>query len=188
MAYLHAYFRSLTQTSDDLSELVQRTNAFLIEQSPEERFVTLQAVRIDTATRVLSFVRCGHPPAIVIDPLGEVSALAEPGTLPLGILPTLTVPVSGPIQLDPGHIVVLLTDGMLEAASPEGVQLGLQNVIQTICQHSDKSAEDIVLAIRDAALEHAATETLVDDITLVVIKIVGEEQGPNETRDGGQAI
>ena len=102
-----------------LCELMTRSNSMLATTSPEDRFVTVLAVVIDPTTRTLAYVRCGHLPGFVMNAAGEVTLTLELGDLPLGVLPDVEYHQSEPYQLQAGDMLVLLTDGILEAASPD---------------------------------------------------------------------
>lgn len=74
------------------------------------------------------------------------------------------------VQLNPGDVVVLYTDGITEAENLAGVQYGLEQLCEVVrlnCQHS---ANSIKQAVIDDVRQHIGEQTVYDDITLLVLK------------------
>ncbi len=74
------------------------------------------------------------------------------------------------IQLYPGDVVVLYTDGVTEAENLKGELYGLKRLTQIIKENWQKSAEDIKQAVVNDLYEYIGQQKLLDDITLVVLK------------------
>ena len=89
----------------------------------------------------------------------------------LGILPNVQYPISDPVEIADGDIVVFLTDGILEAASLDDQPFGIDACIQTIHRHRDQPAMEIIRHLHSAVCRHTAKEHLDDDITLVIVKV-----------------
>ena len=131
MASTLAFLRSLAQTCATIGEIMTRLNGFVYEGT-EEDFVTLVLTRIDLKARTLTYANAGHPPGYVLDAAGDVRAELSSSTIPLGIEGHLDFPVGAPIALGPGDLVVLVTDGILEAESPEGILFGEDRLLELI--------------------------------------------------------
>ncbi len=172
MAAVHAHLRSLTAVETDLGKLVTRLNSIIARESPEQRFVTLLAAEIDLPKRFLHYVSCGHPPGILMDTAGQVTAALDQGDLPLGIIEEREYHSQGPIQLQPGDVLTLFTDGILEAVSASGAQFGHQGVIDAIRENREKPASEMVEALVRSAGDFVGRETFDDDVTIVVVKVL----------------
>jgi PAS domain S-box-containing protein len=182
MASLAAHIRSFAEAHGDVSEILNKANSMLVRESSESRFVTLVAARIDPVEFKLEHVTCGHPPGIILNAAGELKAELGGKNLPLGILPDLTLHMSGPISLEEGDVILFVTDGILETASPAGVQFGSERTMLAFRDNRDKPAAEIVEALHRAACDHAGTSRLADDGTLAVIKVVaGAAESPRST-------
>jgi PAS domain S-box-containing protein len=171
MAFLHAHLRSLADVHTDLSELIVQANNLLERESPDQHFVTMLAATFDFQARTMAYVRCGHPPGFIMSAGGDVRVWMEEGSLPLGIMPDTQFPCSVPIQFHSGDIVVMVTDGILEAFSPEHVQFGIERTVQLVREHREQPAARIIEALRKAVGDYTARSGLSDDLTLVVIKV-----------------
>lgn len=74
------------------------------------------------------------------------------------------------IQLYPGDVIVLYTDGVTEAENSNGELYGLKRLMQIIKENWQKSAEDIKKAVVDDLHEYMGQQKVLDDITLVILK------------------
>ncbi|MCA1992220.1 MAG: SpoIIE family protein phosphatase [Coleofasciculus sp. S288] len=74
------------------------------------------------------------------------------------------------VQLNPGDIVVLYTDGITEAENMNGVQYSVERLCEVVRQHWQHPASEIKQAVIDDLQQHIGEQTVYDDITLVVIK------------------
>jgi PAS domain S-box-containing protein len=171
MAMIHAWLRSLAELQLDMGEILKRVNAVLLEQAGDAGFVTLLMLRIDPGTRTLRYVNAGHPAGWVLDRSGAVRSALESLCLPLGIDQDTEFPTGGPVPLAPGDVVVLATDGAMEAQSAAKAQFGTERVLEVIRQRGNCPQEEIMNHLRDAIQEFTGTVKLVDDVTFVVAKI-----------------
>ncbi len=171
MASTHAYLHSLVETHTEVDEILTLANSILIKQTEDDRFVTLLLGRLDPQTRSFVYASAGHPTGYVLDASGEVKARLESTAFPLGVLPDTEFPAGDPIQLQPGDLVLLLTDGMLEARSPEDVCFGVQRVLETARANRDRTAAEIIESLYQAVRVFSQREKPHDDVTAVVIKV-----------------
>ncbi len=169
-ASAHSYLHALTSTLDDQQDIMLALNRLLIADTPEDQFITLMYVSIDLATNELYYDGAGHPPTLVFDQNGNLKhelASVEP---PLGWFDNIKFSPIAPTKLATGDIVVILTDGILEAMDAAHKPLGQNRVVKVVQANASKSAEDIATAIYSAALEHSSHTSPKDDMTLVVMR------------------
>jgi phosphoserine phosphatase RsbU/P len=101
---------------------------------------------------------------------GTIELLATPGTF-LAMTENIDqVNVDVDWQIDPGDVVVLLTDGVTEAEDPRRRQFGYDGVTQLVRRHATAPAEVIRDAVFAAVIEHSPE--LADDATVLVIRRV----------------
>lgn len=74
------------------------------------------------------------------------------------------------VPLNPGDVVVLYTDGITEAENLDGVQYGLERLIEIISDNWQMSASEIKQAAIADLRQHIGKQKVYDDITLVVLK------------------
>ena len=107
----------------------------------------------------------------MLDASGAVKAQLQSTGLPLAISPDEKFPVAGPIQLDPGDIVLLMTDGVRDATNPDGIVYGIGRVLETVRADRTKKASEIINNLYRNVCEFSRRDKPVDDVTLVVIKV-----------------
>jgi len=84
---------------------------------------------------------------------------------------------ANPITLDPGDIVVLLTDGLQEAMSPAHEQFGRDRVLEVVRAHRTRKAAQIVESLYLAVCDFSQREKPADDVTAIVIKVEDHVHG-----------
>jgi len=175
-----AYLRPLAEIHDDLSRILASLNAVSARDGGGEgRFVTLLLARLDPRRSTLTYGNAGHPSGYVLDFSGAVKAQLDSASLPLGVVAEAEFPTRGPIQLAPGDIVVLLTDGVLEAASATREMFGAERVLDVIRGNRTRSAQSIAEALYHAVRQHVGRDAMTDDLTATVIKVEDGQSGPS---------
>jgi sigma-B regulation protein RsbU (phosphoserine phosphatase) len=173
-----AHLRSFAEDHSHIPEILAHANSLLCWEAEGGRFVTLLFACFELQSRVLHYVNAGHPSGYVLGRSGDVKAVLQSGTIPLAIFPEIDFPVGGPIQLETHDIVVLATDGILEARSPENVLFGADRMLEVVRAHRHQKASEIIEALRQAVRDFTRREELLDDVTLVVIKVEPPSTAP----------
>lgn len=176
-ASTQAHLRSLAETSAEIDEILSRINRFLIGEARGDHFVTLLLARLDPQSRILAYANAGHPWGYVVDDSGRLKTRLTSTACPLGIVAKAEFRAGEPTQLAPGDIVLLLTDGLPEAMSPSGDLFGTQRTLDVFSANRTKPAAEIIRSISQAVQEFTGGAPLVDDVTLVVIKVDPESAG-----------
>ena len=112
MGRLRPAVRGFVADGHPPAEVVRRLDT-LIKESERPELTTVLHVLYDPRTGSGEYVRAGHPPAMLRLPDGSVSELRGKGSPPLGILPEADFHVH-PIQVPPGSLLLLYTDGLIE--------------------------------------------------------------------------
>jgi sigma-B regulation protein RsbU (phosphoserine phosphatase) len=166
-----AHIRSYAETHSAVDDIVTHVNCFLAQEAEGSRFVTLFFVRIESQRRLLTYINAGHPPAYVLDQSGAVKAVLKGKSLPLAIEPDAEFPIEGPVGLEIGDTVLLVTDGVFEAISPDGRTFGTQRMLQEVREHLEDSASEIAESLHRTIRGFTQRGEPTDDITSVVIKV-----------------
>lgn len=171
MATARAYLRSCAKNDFTLSEVTRKTNELVVcDTYGSGQFMTLFLASLDTLTNTLTWTRAGHDAAIVYR--GSESRFIEfkgIGSTALGVTYDATYSENTE-QLFPEDIVVIATDGIWEARSPEGTMFG-KKLMQTIIRDNlSLSAEKLIEKLHTSALNFTKLPSLEDDFTCLVIK------------------
>ncbi|MCY2994928.1 MAG: SpoIIE family protein phosphatase [Planctomycetota bacterium] len=170
MSQTRAYLRALLTRGLNVSELVTRLSDFLIEDGAEDYFVTLFLAQIDPRDQSLVYASAGHQ-CYLLGSADEVELLESTGMV-LGAVPQ-SVPQAEPRRLQPGQVVLFLTDGVQETAGPDEDYFGMERALAIVRANRDKSAREIVEELYLAARRFAQGRSQEDDITVVIVKVVG---------------
>lgn len=168
IAETRAYLRAFAAGESDPSRLLAETNRCLVGDLGSE-FVTLFLGRLDPATQSLTYASAGHWPGYVISREGVIKAQLPSTGIPLGLQLGEEFPTSPVIRMVEGDLLLLLTDGIVEATSPEGELFGIDRVLDLVRSHLN-AAPYIILGELSLALREFTGGRFVDDRTAVVIK------------------
>jgi len=123
---VHACIHLLVEAgANDLPGLVARVNRHLARFSSTRKFVTLFFAVYDPSDGSLRYVNAGHNPGIVVRP-GGVELLPS-GGVPIGMFETAKQ-VESRVDLVPGDLVVLYSDGITEAADAKDEEFGMERL------------------------------------------------------------
>jgi phosphoserine phosphatase RsbU/P len=168
MSSLHAAIHAQTGSHDTLVQTISAVNRYLAENIPPNRFVTLFYAELDPESGALSFLNAGHNPPLIIHAAGTVEQLAS-GGLPLGIKADADYR-EGRTHLQLGDVLVIYSDGVTEAASPNGEEFGPTRLYEVVSRNVDASAAGIRDRIESALTKFSQGTQAADDITLVIVK------------------
>jgi serine phosphatase RsbU (regulator of sigma subunit) len=170
MAELRAYLRAFLQTQADLGEVASLLNRALANDALDGQFATLLLARLDPATRSVVYVSAGHTPGYLLGPCGEVKSTLEPTGMPLAVLPESDFCTTSMPPLEPGELLLFLTDGIVEANGSNGEFFGMNRVLDVVRACRDGAAQTMVEALCGAVRKFYGAEPQIDDISVLIIK------------------
>ena len=161
---LEQRINSCARAGCDPTTTMQRLHAFLRPLLPRNRFATVAMgwLRDDG---LLTLVNGGHCPPLVLRRDGSIESIGSTGPL-VGILPQSRWE-STTLSLDDGDRLLLYSDGVLEATSPDGKEFG-QHGIEHALPRPPASPRRVATAIVDAVRRHA-NGARDDDVTVLVL-------------------
>ncbi len=166
---LRSMIRSMASSTGDLSEIVRRTNdLYYIDAHESSMFSTLWIGIFDPANRHLSYCSQGHPPAIHCH--GERVEELWTGGISLGAQKMDVIPTKE-ITLRKGDVLVLYTDGIIEAHDPDKQLFGKYRLTELIQRKRKDLAQHIADRIIDEVQLFSQGAPQHDDMTLVVMRI-----------------
>ena len=170
MADARACLRTLTRTCTDIRDILSHANELLLQDFGADRFVSLIYAKLSPRAGGIVYLNAGHPEAYVVDAGGNLKATLPPALPALGFMPIPDLPVPVSLTLGSGDVVLLLTDGVTEAASPEGVEFGRERAIKVVQAHRAAPAAKILAELFSAVHAFAHGRPQQDDITAIVVK------------------
>jgi len=172
MASARAFLRCRITQPGRKPEVIRDVNMLLAsDTSRTGQFVTLFYAEIDPTRRSIQWVRAGHDPALLYDPVNDRFEKLDGEGSALGIDDTFSFSVNSKKDLSSGQILCIGTDGIWETRNPQGEMFGRQRLKDIIRQDSHLPAENILNYIIDSVRDFRAGARQEDDITLVIVKI-----------------
>jgi sigma-B regulation protein RsbU (phosphoserine phosphatase) len=164
---LHAEARRVYAPGD----LLHRTNEALVADfSKRDVFATAFFARFRPGGRGFAYANAGHNPPLLVKRGGEVELLRTGGPA-LGILPGRAY-AEEEREFNEGDLLVVYTDGLVEARDPERRFYGIERLIEQAGLCRGEAARTVRERLLEDLFRHRGAETLQDDITLVVIRAV----------------
>ncbi|MCA8942862.1 MAG: SpoIIE family protein phosphatase [Planctomycetes bacterium] len=164
-----AALRSYLELIDDISEVATRLNERLVAGVEAGNFMSVLMVMIDREQRMF-YVNAGHPGLIVVRN-GEIEEHAKTGMV-MGVVEGQAYEARGPIQLEPGDVLLLRTDGIDEAMNEQREPFGAERLYEVVRTNASSTADQILGAIDDATAAHAGSHEQEDDFTAISVRVL----------------
>jgi Stage II sporulation protein E (SpoIIE) len=135
-------------------------------------FATGIIARLDTGSGRLEWSCAGHPRPLLLRGRKVVAELSSAPVLPFGLGDP--APEPGIEQLQPDDVVLLYTDGVTEARTPDGELFGLDRLADLLEREaaSGRKAEELLRRLVQSVLDHQVGD-LRDDATLLLVQWTG---------------
>ncbi|MAE60808.1 MAG: protein phosphatase [Planctomycetaceae bacterium] len=169
-----AMFRISVRLSADLDTAFVQINDQLTEDLPGNRFVTAFVGQLDGRAHQIRYHAGGQGPLLHFHAADQTCTWLEASTLPMGIIAGLTVdPSPDPIDMAPGDIFALISDGIYEYQNAAGEQFDNDRVGQVFKAGHEQTMEALIMSLRAAVAAFAGDAPQNDDMTVVLIKRLG---------------
>jgi len=165
---LHSSLRLLFDGAEVGERLLSRLNEHIVQSSSSNKFITMILAELEPATGKLRSFNAGHNPGLLVRPSGEIVELGS-GGMPMGLLTGATYR-SQSLQVDPGDLLCLYSDGITECTSPSDEEYGLGRLERLLRDQRERPLPEIARRVDGAMLEFAAGNTQSDDQTLVLLR------------------
>jgi sigma-B regulation protein RsbU (phosphoserine phosphatase) len=151
------------------NQVLALLNAVLHGVVKSHQFMTGCCGLLDGPRMRLDYANAGHPPPLLVRD-NTVEPLSSHGVL-LGVVGDASYSRTA-VYLQPGDLLVLFTDGVTEAPNHSRRLFRTDGVAELVLRHQHESAETILEHIWSALDSHTADTTMLDDRTLIVVRIV----------------
>jgi serine phosphatase RsbU (regulator of sigma subunit) len=166
-------YRHARRENAPVGELFDAIEEAIAGHYAGEAFVTGVVGRISTQSGDLEWVCAGHPPPLLLRERKIVAELVCDPALPFGL--SGGEPVVYTQALEPGDALLLYTDGVIEARTPNGEEFGLDRLRDLVEREAaaGQRSEEMLRRLVRAVLDHQVSD-LRDDATLLVVQWLGE--------------
>ncbi len=170
---VRAMLRVALRLESGLDDAFMHINDQLCDDLPDDRFVTGFFGLLDATQHKVRFHSGGQGPIMHYHAASGEYDWHPATTFPLGYLPQSDLAAPLEINLAPGDILGLISDGIYEYENEQGVQFGQQGVASVIDQLPGGDAEAVVAEIMRAVRQHGGSVPQADDITIVLARRSG---------------
>jgi serine phosphatase RsbU (regulator of sigma subunit) len=128
---------------------------------------SLFLARLDPVSGRLDYCSAGHPPALLLRADGRLESISDGGPL-LGVVAGASY-VRGCVELHAGDLLLVCSDGILESRDNSEEEFGYHRLESQLRSARAGSADAVLFSVLGAVQDFAATEPLVDDMSLVIV-------------------
>jgi len=165
---LHSALRLLAERQGISPALFARLNRHVLDSSSPNKFITLFFAELDAASGRLAYVNAGHNPAVLARADGRVEQLGAGGP-PIGLIADASFRTRR-VELAPGDLVCLYSDGITEACSPADEEYDIERLSALLAAERTRPLAEIVAAVDREVTRFAAGRPQADDQTVVLLR------------------
>lgn len=165
-----AYSRVSFDSGGTLSATIGQINKSFGEDLTSERFATYVAAICTPGEDRVELLSAGHAPLFLYSSTKQELARFDAQALPLGILPDFASEAPVILSLQPGDLLLLITDGFFEWENSSQEQFGFDRLADMIRKHCHLPPEEIIAEIYHSVLAFAGGTKQKDDLTAVLVK------------------
>ncbi len=170
MSNFQANLRALISREYPLEQIVDMLNFKIREITKSARFITMFLGVYDTERHIMRYINAGHNPPILLQN-GEQKLLKE-GCPLLGALTSLPNITIGEVAIEPGSMLFMYTDGLIEIENEQGEMYDLNSLQETLQASSIKSPDKIAKHVLMKADSFRGEQPYPDDLSLLVCKFL----------------
>lgn len=183
MAMVRSIIRAEARDTFSPKEVLRRVNEGVKADTKESVFVTITYGILDISNDRFRFARAGHEPVLLrhAGPEAQVDAY-QPEGMAVGLVPSdiFNLIEEMELQLAPGDMVLLYTDGVVESLNPSADEYGRNRLIDLLRKADTPSAEGLIRQLEEDIRKFAKGTPQHDDITLVALSMKPSTASPEQ--------
>jgi phosphoserine phosphatase RsbU/P len=173
MASLRSALRSLLLAHSHTGELLELLNGALSADLQDGNFITMIIAALDVGRHTLEYANAGHAPAVHFSLAGKEFCVLTTTGLPIGVLEKSEYPLANAIDIYVGDLILLATDGIIEATREDGECFGVNRLRDSIRELGDLPLAELVARLGQRVMEFSGTEYPADDLTILALRRSG---------------
>ncbi len=171
MALTRTLMRAAIVETSSPAEALRRVNDSLLPDTQQGMFITAVYGELDLAAGTFRYVNAGHNPPFWVKTDGSLDKLTRTA-IALGVMEQPLVEEKT-IFIAKGDTLLLYTDGLTEAFSPDGDLFGEGRLLEAMASLSAGTAEEVIQSIEECLNDFVDPLPLADDMTMLAIRMVG---------------
>ena len=170
MASVRAAIRALTLGHASPEVLLNLLGHALGDDLQDGRFITMVLAALDTTAHRVEYANAGHAPALHYRHATDEFEPLEATGLPLGVLERPEYPQGSPLEMAEGDLLVLCTDGIVEATDAEKQPFGVARLQELVRSLKDEPVPQLVERIGAEVTEHYVGDSPPDDLIILALR------------------
>ena len=167
---MHAMLRMAFRLGADLGLAYAQVNDQLADTLADDRFITAFIGLLDPASHRMSFISAGQGPILHYQAARNSFARYRPTSFPLGAMHLPSPRLAATLEMQPGDVLLLLSDGIYEQHAASGEMFGEQRVEQIVAAMPRAPMVELAASLLQAVLSFSGGAVQEDDITLVLLR------------------
>jgi sigma-B regulation protein RsbU (phosphoserine phosphatase) len=176
MSMVRSILRAESRNNLSPSAVLKVVNEYVRQDTKVNVFITMTYAILDIRTKSLCFARAGHEPLITFLRNQEDPRIYAPEGIALGLVEEdiFKITREKEINLANGDLVVLYTDGVVEAMNQTSQEYGQTRLLDVIGKSRNGKAEGVIEAIMTDIKNFTRDIPQNDDITIIAFKVSAE--------------
>lgn len=170
MAMGRNLIRTLFEHYEKPSEVLAKTSSVLRRDTHASRYITMFLAVLDPNTMTMTYSNAGHNYPLWLTKGSTSFANLEAGGFPLGLVDDFNY-MEDTVPLTPGDLLILYTDGLIEAQAPSGEMYALERLEHSIMEIREQSCQDITRHVYSQVSTFLGSSKLQDDLTFVTMRV-----------------
>lgn len=170
MVMIRAIMQLVVNTQKTAATILNWTNRGITGKINIDHFASLVLANYDSENKMVQIATAGNAPGLIYHESTKEIEVLQITSDPIGV-DKATVYTDKEFPVEAGDIIVLYTDGLVEAVDASSKQYGVDNIKRLIQENAALKASDISNKIKKSLKEFCGSAKQHDDQTLLVIKI-----------------
>jgi sigma-B regulation protein RsbU (phosphoserine phosphatase) len=169
MALTRTLVRAVVNDTPSPAEVMRRVNALIIPDNRQSMFVTAVYGVLSLGSGEFTYANAGHNPPVWMSRAGKMPESLYPTGAALGIIEDLSMG-EHTISLAPGDLLLLYTDGLTEAFSPENNPYGEERLQLVLKAAESSPAGETLNALEASVKQFMGSLPIADDLTMLALR------------------
>jgi phosphoserine phosphatase len=167
---MQAMLRMAFRMGADLETAFMQVNNQLGTYIADDRFVTAFIGLLDPAAHRMRFHSGGQAPILFFEAATKTFARHMPTSFPLAAMALESLKPAITVDMRPGDIMVLLSDGIYEYCNAHQEEFGEKRVEDIVRDRHDQAAAELAAILLGSVQAFAGNAMQEDDMTVVLVK------------------
>jgi phosphoserine phosphatase RsbU/P len=167
---MQAMLRMAFRLGADLETAFTQVNNQLADTLPDDRFITAFIGLLDPKTHRLRFHSGGQGPILHFQAATGTCVPHKPTSFPLAAMPLAQLRPAVSLEMAPGDILILLSDGIYEYCNAANDEFGQERVRDLVATHYARPTAEISALLLESVQRFAGGAPQEDDMTVVLVK------------------